>query len=333
MEPKRITRLHFVAAAAVASLGLSTILPASALANEEESWRFGVSLSIGGGFQFGDAKAGIQTSDVLGPVAQIPPLDPVAIQPAINGTAPQSAGYLLGALEFTTPTLLEDLPGRPRLFIRTDVGALFGQEDDVTRSLDPKNELSLAQILIDSGTNNLDPAVVQGQGTRLSMNTERLTYSAGIGITFEEEIFGRVVRFKPSAEYMAQKVKASGIVSRAVVLTGPNEGSQGDPNSLSDFRHILVQDRQQRFFHAAGLGLEVETDAGEVGPFTVSVFMSGQALNILGGREISFSANNRDPSDPSNADETADFRLQLNDWTYRAGVGVRFRWSPGSDRR
>lgn len=317
--------MRSAAIATVASFGLLPVLAGSALAEqEEEGWRIG--LGVTGGFQFTDAKAGIETSDVQPPFATIPPLAPASVQPTSAGEAIQTAGYLLGGLEFTTPTLLEDLPGRPRLFVRADVGAIFGQEDDVTRSSDPSDELSLAQILIDSGTRNLDPGVVKGQGTRLSMNTERMTFSGGIGVTFEEEIFGQVVRFKPSAEYMLQKVKASGIVSRAVVLTGPNEGTIGDPDSLSDFRHILIQDRRQRFFHAAGVGLEVETDAGEAGPFTVSVFVSGQALNILGGREISFSANNSD-----NAGEEADFRLQLSEWAYRAGVGVRFRWSP--DRR
>jgi len=332
MEPTRLTRLHSAAFAALAFLGLSTVLASSALAEEEEEgWRIGVGIT--GGFQFSKAKAGIETSDVQGPVAQIPPLDPVSIQQTIDGTAIQTAGYLLGGLEFTTPTLFDDLPGRPRLFVRTDVGAIFGQEDDVTRSGDPADRLSIAPILLETGTSNLPTDAVLGQGTRLSINTERLTYSAGIGVTLEKEIFGQIVRFKPSAEYMVQKVKASGIVSRAVVETGPNEGQVGDPNALSDFRHILIQDRQQRFFHAAGVGLEVETDAGEAGPFTVSVFLSGQALNILGGREITFAANNRDTSDPRNADETADFRLQMNDWTYRAGVGVRFRWSPDRRRR
>lgn len=332
MKPTTITRLHPVAFAAAAVLGLSTFLPVAAMAADEaeEGWRIG--LSITGGFQFGKAKAAISTSDIEGPVAAIPPTVPIEIQPASVGSAIQTAGYLLGGVEVTTPSFFDEVPGRPRLFVRSDVGAIFGQEDDVDRSGDPKNQLSLAQILIDSGTNNLDPNVVQGQGTRLSMNTERLTYSAGIGITFEEEIFGHVVRFKPSAEYMVQKVKASGIVSRAVTLIGPSEGTVGDPNSLSDFRHILIQDRQQRFFHSAGLGLEIETDAGEVGPFIVSVFATGQALNMLGGREISFSAQNPDPSDPANADETADFRLQLNDWTYRAGLGVRVRWSPDTPR-
>lgn len=296
---------------------ISNTLPSHSRAEEQDDpsagWRVGAALF--GGFQFTKAKAQSNPSEIAQPFAD-PPEQILQIRPDLDASSTQTAGLLLGSVEIDTPALLDRGP-RPRLFLRADVGAIFGQEDDPARETDPRGRISLDPAV--EGLSNIDVDAVVGQGSRVSVNNERLTYSAGLGLSFEFPVAGRKVWIKPSAEYAALRIKTSVRVSRAVAISGGGS----EPNGIADFRHVLIEGRRQRTFHAAGVGLELETEAGRLGPLDMTVYASVQALNILGGRQVSLTRSNAE-----NANETARFRMQLNDWMYRAGVGIRLSWTP-----
>ena len=85
-----------------------------------------------------------------------------------------------------------------------------------------------------------------------------------------------------------------------------------------------MQGSGKKTYHGIGPGLEVELDTARAGPFMLTIFLSGQAYKILGDRVVSFTGSFSDVY----RDETADWRFEKAAWSYRAGVGLRFRWLP-----
>ncbi|MEZ4292081.1 MAG: hypothetical protein R3E53_16710 [Myxococcota bacterium] len=286
---------------------------------EREGWRIG----LGGllGFTVQKAEAELSTSDVLGPQTAIPAPDPRVIWPAVDGKSTQTGGLIQVNLEASTPELLGNSFGRPRLFMHVDVGGNFALEDDVTRATNGARKLFLDPRL--DVVNELDPDAVLGQGVRASLRLDPATYSAGFGAAFEWECLERTMRLKPSVEYLYQRMEAAGLVSRAIIINSVGV----NPDGLEDFRHILIEARRDKVFHGAGAGLEFEMDVTPIDSFVVSWFANVRAYNILGGRDFSIYQANKDPAPNANR-EFARFRVSVDEWMYRAGVGVRIRWSP-----
>ena len=302
---------------ALSMLSASEVL---ALENDYELDGWVPGLSFTGGLLFTNIDARLETSDVLGPSAGPDPVQP--IQPFGRGDDLQPVPFIGASFELMSPPLFADLPGRPRLFFHADVAGAFAQGDDLARNLDAGTQLSIPSLLQNSG--NIPTDTLLGQGSRLTVEVQPLTYAAGLGMAFEVTLFDRMFRLKPSIEYNSYEVDLEGIVSRAIPLTTGGR----EPNELSDFRHILLEGQQTKRFHGIGPGFEIETDAGRVGSFVASVFLGARAYAILGGREVAVADFNDSDPDPLAQQENARWTAELSRWAYRAGVGLRFYWSP-----
>jgi hypothetical protein len=226
--------------------------------------------------------------------------DDVAVDPFVGGTA-----------ELMTPGL-SFVPGRPRLFLHGDVAAQFGFERDVVKEGNPGE-----MPRVDDGGLPIPELAVPGQGSVVTAEAGQFLFSAGAGVAFTVEAWERRLRIKPSVEYMQEKIEVTGVVHRA------EDTNPDDPSTVAD-RFIEMQGSGKKTYRGIGPGLEVELDTARAGPFMLTIFLNGAAYKILGDREISFTDSFTD----EHGTETAAWSFEKDPWSYRAGVGLRFRWLP-----
>jgi hypothetical protein len=74
-------------------------------------------------------------------------------------------------------------------------------------------------------------------------------------------------------------------------------------------------------FWGVGPGLEIEMDAARTGPMVFSLYTSGAAYRMLGDLDLTFSGTNE-------FGETGFWSYEMDEWAFRAGVGVRVRVAP-----
>ena len=116
-----------------------------------------------------------------------------------------------GTLELMTPGI-QALPGRPRFFVHGDAGALFGVEHHVARERAPSH---LPPLTADDppylrlAENFIEPAV-SGIGSETTAEVQPLLVTAGGGIAFTVDLWGRRFRIKPSLEYMREEIDFTG---------------------------------------------------------------------------------------------------------------------------
>jgi len=67
-------------------------------------------------------------------------------------------------------------------------------------------------------------------------------------------------------------------------------------------------------------------DTARAGPFMLTVFLSGKAYKMLGnlGMDLTGSV----ATEEFGTVTTADWSFEKDPWSYRAHVGLRFRWLP-----
>jgi hypothetical protein len=222
-------------------------------------------------------------------------------------------GPFVGATaELMTPGL-GMVPGRPRFFLHGDVAGYFGPERDVAREGAPDE-------MVDPEEPLFAEVAIPGQGSKTSVEVKPLVLSAGAGIAFTLEAWDRRLRIKPSFEYLQEKVEVTGVVNRAVRL---DPGSNLPPVPAT-FRFIVIEGGDEKTYHGIGPGLEVEVDAARAGPFMLTLFVSGQAYKMLGDLEVAFTGSFTDEI----GTETAAWVFEKDPWSYRGGLGLRFRWLP-----
>jgi hypothetical protein len=108
-------------------------------------------------------------------------------------------------------------------------------------------------------------------------------------------------------------------VKRVQRSTAPNTELKPE-----EFRLIELQFKDTDTVDGFGPGLELEADTANLGPILLSVYASGRGYYYPGKRDYTFTTTNEH-------DETASWTVDLESWTWRAGVGVRFRWAPERD--
>ena len=240
---------------------------------------------------------------------------------------PNSAGNdtsvtpLVGAsLELMTPSPFDGW-ARPRLFLHADGAAAFSFERTVA-GVEAPDEFALPPgvfVLPGSIRTNqeLEELSVVGQGSRSRIQVRRIVWSAGAGIAFSFDVFGRRIRVKPSFEYLHQDMDLIGVVHRAVKLQHPLVSVV----DLRNFRLISLTPAEQRSYDGIGPGLELEFDAARLGPFVSSVYLMGRGYHLFGDLETTLSQTNE-------FGESATWTFQPASWVWRGGVGFRFRWVP-----
>ena len=138
--------------------------------------------------------------------------------------------------------------------------------------------------------------------------------TAGAGIAFTFEAFERTIRVKPSVEYIREELTVTGLVNRAVRLESPG-------TSIDSYRLIELSDSQTKVYQGVGPGIEFETDAGQAGPFMLSVYLAGQGYSFLGDLDVHL-------VDTNEYGEFAEWDFTKQRWGWAARVGLRFRWLP-----
>jgi hypothetical protein len=221
--------------------------------------------------------------------------------------------FVGGTVELMTPGL-SFAPGRPRLFLHGDFAAQFGFERDVVKEGNPGE-----MPRVDSEGRPIPELAISGQGSVVTAETEQFVFSAGAGVAFTLEAWERRLRIKPSVEYIQEEIDVTGIVHRAEDTTPPPA-----PGDTTADRFIEMGGSGKKTYRGIGPGLEVELDTARAGPFMLTIFLNGAAYKILGDREILFTDSYTDEF----GTETAAWSFEKDPWSYRAGVGLRFRWLP-----
>ena len=218
---------------------------------------------------------------------------------------------MVGAsLELMTPRLLERLLA-PRLFAHADGAVAFGFERNLAGERKP--DAFLAETPVPPAFDIFERSVA-GQGSRALIQVERWVFGAGLGAAFTANVFERTIRIKPSFEYFPHELDMISSVRRAV--------KQVDPaSSLDDFRLIALSAEDTVTLHALGAGLELEADAGRLGPIITSLFIMGRGYRYASDLDYTF-------TDSNELGESATWSYEIDPWLWRAGLGIRFRWVP-----
>jgi hypothetical protein len=246
-----------------------------------------------------------------------------------------------GSLELMAPAL-SDHWGRPRFFAHAGAGGNFALEYDVAKTGNPGT-------LEEPPAGHLkppvdQPGVVKGQGSTTSVQPRYLQLSAGGGIAFSFDAWGRRFRIKPSFEYLREEVEVTGVMSGATIaLPGVEEKPKQNIEYRSEAYNLFTGSASKRqVFHGIGPGLELEADVARSGSLVWSVLMSGGAYWIPGDRTVNFSATLEQTQTPSShpveyplpalasPPHTATWEYKKDPWSYRAHFGIRLRWAPDS---
>ncbi len=262
-------------------------------------------------------------------------LDPVRsdliLTPNVHDTDTTTAALVGLSLELMTPRLIDGL-GSPRLFAHGDASWAFAFERKLAGAGKPG---TLALPPAPQGSNvqrNIGEDTIGGQGNRSLSELQEGVFSAGAGVAFTVQTFGRTVRIKPSFAYLAQEIEFKGSARRAIQIRGSNVPR---PDSLDDFRLLSFSAETTRWHHGIGGGLEVEADTQRLGPFVLSVFASARAYHILGDLDETLCSDQNEigPSFSPDACETGTgekvtWRFEPENLVWRGGVGLRFRFLP-----
>jgi hypothetical protein len=214
------------------------------------------------------------------------------------------------SLELMTPRFYDEFFS-PRVFAHADAAAAFGFERNLAGERKP--DVFFAEPPV-APNFDISERSVAGQGSRAAFQVGRWVFGAGLGVAFTTPVFGRTVRIKPSFEYFTHEVDMISSVRRAVKQVDPAD-------SLDDFRLIELTASDTETLHALGAGLEIEGDAGRIGPLVTSLFLMGRGYKYTGNLHHTF-------TDTNELGESATWFYDIDPWLWRGGVGIRFRWVP-----
>jgi hypothetical protein len=269
------------------------------------------------------------------------PEDPITcIRPSASGSDRQVTPFVMASAELMSPAL-SDVPGMPRAFAHVDAALSFSRTRNIAREGVPGEVMfppDLPQQDFPTGVLN-----VFGQGSQTSSWVKSLLLSSGLGVAFTADIGERRLRIKPSVEYLWEKIQVEGQVSRVARVTFLDRVDPDEPPgpsnplkpatctaaSLQDCRVIQLSGKDHQVFQGVGPGLELEMDAARAGPVILSLYSAAAAYRMMGDLTMEFSDTQRAaPNFPGDSNENAVWTYEKDPWSYRAGVGLRFRYAP-----
>lgn len=223
-------------------------------------------------------------------------------------------------MDVLSPTV-DIVPLAPRFFVRAGVHMTFDNEDPLANEGNP----GTPRIVTIGASRPIGAVKNLGSATRVE--SRPLAWSAGAGMAFDVEVFDLRFRVKPSIEWMWQKDRLRTALSHAETdstATVP----QCDPCRL-----LAIDTTTTEEYHSIGPGIELEFTAARLyDDVVMTVFTGFNALALLGNRQTTFRGTgswiNDDGTDPGVPDSTVTSRYDRDTWSYRFGVGVRFRWEP-----
>jgi hypothetical protein len=296
-------RLHYGPRSVAASLTMLVVASLGSIpANAEgpgklkESDRWSPSLSV---------TLALTIQDVEGFVESFDALSGVQLRPTSEGDKVMLSPQGGGTLEIMSPTL--PIPLGPRIFFDGEVWTVSNQRRRAAREGDPSG-------LEEPEGRSFTAGAILGQGSTTTIDLENVAYGAGIGIAFPVQIGDYKLLIKPAARYLRRSYKNQGAVLHAfrIIATGPT-------------REVNLRGREDFAVDAIGPSLEIEVEALGVGTLRSSVFANVAAFRILGNHNVAFSTTAQDSLGAETF--TANWIADVNPWIYRAGVGMRLRWS------
>lgn len=265
-----------------------------------------------------------------------------ALQPSANGDDRDQTPFAGISLELMSPELA--LPGSPRVFLGGEVAPTFGSD----------RKIAVAGQIGPLGTRSSSPETqsftdesAAGQGSEVVLQRDDVTFGAHLGLAFPFQLFGRSLWIKPSVGWTRFDVDLQGQVADADCLPvtrgtiettecNPNDlgiGQNGQQFGLGFLRETRLFAQDSRTFDGIGPGLHLELDAGPAGPVRASVFVGARVYRVLGDRDFDLRTapltffDEINESEGRGPDEAAArFGFSVDEWIYRAGIGVRFQW-------
>jgi hypothetical protein len=221
--------------------------------------------------------------------------------------------------DLLSPTL-DFLPLTPRAFVHGGANMSFDREDPVANDDDP-GKPRVTQV----GTRT-PVSGVRNLGSATKVETRPLSWTAGAGVAFEFQLEDLRFRIKPSVEWLWQKDRLRTQLSDA-------ESVAGNPTECDPCRLLRIDTTTSEEFHSIGPGLEIEVDGARLSEDVVmTLFGAVHALTVVGrGGKSTQQATGSWTTDgmPSGVpDSTVTSEYERDRWSYRFGVGVRFRWFP-----
>lgn len=264
------------------------------------------------------------------------------LQPPADGDDRDQTPFVGISLELMSPEI--PIPGSPRFFIGGEVAPTFGSD----------RKVAIAGEIGPLGTRSSNPEAqsftedaAAGQGSEVVLERDDVAFSAHLGLAFPFELFDRPILIKPSFGWTRFDIDFQGQVSDADCLPvtrgniqttecNPNDlgtGQFGQQFGLGFLRETRLISQESRTFDGIGPGLHIEMDGGPVGPFRTSVFIGARVYRILGNKDFTIRSGPREIFDEINVSEgrgpdqaVARFGFEVDDWLYRAGIGVRLQW-------
>jgi hypothetical protein len=291
---------------------------------EAKRWSFAIALASG--FTIQDHIGHIESSaEVLSFTAGTK--EPFPPRPIVDGVYTALNPYFGANLEVMAPEI-GWLPGKPRFFGDFEIVSSF-PSTGATALEGSATSFKLPDKI--AGNAVLWPQeAVTGTGSRLDATMSSLVLSAHIGVAFPTTIRGRLVRIKPTIGWIQYGVRLDGLTLDAY-KDDPVPPRLEPPLYGENVRFIELSGTGVDRFNAIGPGLEIELEMKRRGLFgwgffRPSIFLVGNAYRNIGNQTIEADDTISVNDALGEATYTTTWRLDVDDWIYRAGLGIRFRW-------
>jgi hypothetical protein len=247
--------------------------------------------------------------------------------PAFQGKQSEAERHLMFRIggELMGP-MFEDLPGRPRLFVKGGVQIRTFSSDKIfgigNAFVDVQPEKGII-LYGNSGDQGRDlPGDFEGQGSEISARFQDPSWYAGLGIAFSVPIATNLLLYiKPSVQYSMEKIDLP-----AGLTTVDEPVPRVDPipcgANLEDpcIREFIIHESRTTASttdHSVGMGLEVAVvPFRSARPIRVSLYAEARFLWLVSDSTTTF-------ADPNGI---ATYSVTRDDFGIKGGGGLRFSW-------
>ncbi|MBW2493215.1 MAG: hypothetical protein JRE43_00550 [Deltaproteobacteria bacterium] len=249
--------------------------------------------------------------------------------PAWAGTQKEAARQLMFRIggELMGPEF-EDLPGRPRLFVKGGVQIRTFSSDDLYAIGDPdlpgEPETVVENYYLSGNQFLLDlPSEFDGQGGDVIGRIQDPSWYAALGVAFGMPIADNLLlQFKPSIQYSLEKIDMSGIfvtVDEPNPVPDPDDGcGLGQDNPVPCPREFFIHRSRgdaSTTDHSVGFGLELAVAPWrKVRPIRVSLYTEARFMWLVSDSTTTF------------GDSVASFSVSRDKFGVKGGGGLRFSW-------
>lgn len=331
MRKRAIVFLLFASA-----LALGALLPATAFAagpdqasapRQHGENRWVPSFAISGGAYFQKQKGWVDSVTFEDGSS-----DPIPLQGSFDGDDFVVAPFVSAELEIMTPAF--DIPTRPRIFLGAEILPSFASQRSLALDGDPdciRGPEPFVPCAKDEDGSRQRPFgedSVNGEGSYTKAEIDTLAFGANLGVAFPVRVGKRQLRIKPSVAWINYKVDANGLVVDAAC----DPAGQCTDVTIFGFvtpgflRETILEASDSKRFNGIGPRFDVEMDAARWGPIGAALYIGGGAYYVLGDREIKFSATKSYDDQLGMDVSTARFKVEVDEWLFRAHVGIRFQW-------